>query len=147
MASFRMRLNMSPLPFCAAIGSESSERISDRAITRRFSIFYLREIGWVGLPAPEIIDYLHTNRRMSSMSAGIKPTQSNISDNSSLPNSRRVYVEGKLRGVRVPFREISQSPSRNFDNTLDTNPPVRVYDTSGPWGDTDVRCEVRDGLP
>ena len=81
------------------------------------------------------------------MSAGIKPTQSNISDNSSLPNSRRVYVEGKLPGVRVPFREISQSPSRNFDNTLDTNPPVRVYDTSGPWGDTDVRCEVRDGLP
>jgi len=60
------------------------------------------------------------------MSAGIKPTQSNISDNSSLPNSRRVYVEGKLPGVRVPFREISQSPSRNCDNTLDTNPPVRV---------------------
>src|SRR6185436_18761867 len=147
MASFRMRLNMSPLPFCAAIGSESSERISDRAITRRFSIFYLREIGWVGLPAPEIIDYIHNNRRMSSMSAGIKLTQSDNSENSSLPNSRRVYVDGQLPGVLVPFREITQSPSRNFDDTLVANPPVRVYDTSGPWGDPSQQCDVREGLP
>ena len=69
------------------------------------------------------------------MSAGIKPTQSDTSESSSLPNSRRVYVNGKLPGVRVPFREIAQNPSRNFDGTLAANPPVRVYDTSGPWGD------------
>src|ERR1043166_7009317 len=119
---------------------------SDRATKRRFSISYLREIGWVGLPAPEIIDYVHTNRRMSSMSAGIKPTQNEISENSSLPNSRRVYVEGKLPGVRVPFREIAQSSSRNFDGTLVANPPVRVYDTSGPWGDPAQQCNVREGL-
>src|SRR5262249_44284722 len=147
IASLRMRLNMSPLPFCAAIGSESSDRITDRAITRRFSIFYLREIVRVGLPAPEIIDYIHSNRRMSSMSAGIKPTQTESVENSSLPNSRRVYVEGKLPGVRVPFREITQSPSRNFDGALDANPPVRVYDTSGPWGDPAQQCDVREGLP
>src|SRR4029079_6356268 len=147
MASFRMRLNMSPLSFCAAIGSESSERISDRAITRRFSIFYLREIGWVGLPPPEIIDYIHNNRRMSSMSAGIKLTQSDNSETSSLPNSRRIYVDGQLPGVRVPFREITQTSSRNFDGTLVANPPVRVYDTSGPWGDSDVQCDVTKGVP
>jgi phosphomethylpyrimidine synthase len=81
------------------------------------------------------------------MSAGIKPKQSDTSNNSSLPNSRRVYVNGKQAGVRVPFREISQSPSRNFDGTLDQNPSVRVYDTSGPWGDTDLLCDVRKGLP
>src|SRR5689334_198564 len=135
MASLRMRVNISPLLSCAAIGSESSERIMDRAITRRFCIFYLREIGWVGLPAPEIIDYIYSNRRMSSMSAGIKPTQTDITENSSLPNSSRVYVDGQLPGVRVPFREITQSSSRNFDGSLVANPPVRVYDTSGPWGD------------
>jgi len=56
-------------------------------------------------------------------------------------NSRRVYVDGKLTGVRVPFREITQAPSRNFDESLVTNPAVRVYDTSGPWGDNDVQCE------
>ena len=81
------------------------------------------------------------------MSAGIKPKQSDTSDNSSLPNSRRFYVDGKLPGVRVPFREIAQNPSRNFDGTLATNPQVRVYDTSGPWGDGDVQCDVREGLP
>src|SRR5687768_16098595 len=67
---------------------------------------------------------------------------------SSLPrNSHRVYVNGTHAGVRVPFREISQSPSRNFDGTLVQNPPVRVYDTSGPWGDSEQHCDVTNGLP
>ena len=64
------------------------------------------------------------------MSAGIKLTQSETSEHNSLPNSRRVYINGNLPGVSVPFREVSQNPSRNFDGTLVTNPPVRVYDTS-----------------
>ena len=81
------------------------------------------------------------------MSAGIKHKQTQTSENNSLPNSRRVYVNGKLPGVRVPFRQIAQNPSRHFDGTLATNAPVRVYDTSGPWGDGDVQCNVREGLP
>ncbi len=81
------------------------------------------------------------------MSAGIKLTDSDTSKSRSLPNSRRVYINGKLAGVRVPFREIEQNPSRNFDGTLASNPPVRVYETSGPWGDDDVHCDVREGLP
>src|SRR4051794_8000373 len=81
------------------------------------------------------------------MSAGIKLTQNDTSESSSLPNSRRVYVNGNLPGVRVPFREIDQSPSRNFDGTLTSNPTVRVYDTSGPWGDDSLHCNVREGLP
>jgi phosphomethylpyrimidine synthase len=64
-----------------------------------------------------------------------------------LPNSRRVYVDGSQPGVRVPFREISQNVTRNFDATLEENPPVRVYDTSGPWGDPSVSGDVREGLP
>src|SRR5262249_22505131 len=67
--------------------------------------------------------------------------------NTSLPNSRRVYVDGKLPGVRVPFREIKQNSSRGFDDTLTENPAVRVYDTSGPWGDSDLHCDPREGLP
>ena len=81
------------------------------------------------------------------MSAEMKLMQSELSENKSLPNSRRVYIEGKLAGVRVPFREIDQTPSRNFDNTVVANPPVRVYETSGPWGETDATCDVREGLP
>src|ERR1044072_3019220 len=79
------------------------------------------------------------------MSAVTKATTP-IETNRSLPNSRRVYIEGELPGVRVPFREIAQSASRELDGTLAPNPPVRVYDTSGPWGDPEVQCESVEGL-
>src|SRR5690349_9767401 len=81
------------------------------------------------------------------MSAGTKATPIETGENRSLPNSRRVYVAGKLPGVRVPFREITQSVSREMDGTLAPNPPVRVYDTSGPWGDPEAECESVTGLP
>jgi phosphomethylpyrimidine synthase len=81
------------------------------------------------------------------MSAGTKATPIDDNENRSLPNSRRVYINGTLPGVRVPFREIAQSPSRELDGNLVPNPSVRVYDTSGPWGDPDVRCESVKGLP
>ena len=84
------------------------------------------------------------------MSAAIKPAENEttpVSNDKPLPNSRRIYIDGKQAGVRVPFREISQNQTRNFDNSLDENPPVRVYDTSGPWGDPSVSGDVRDGLP
>src|ERR1041385_4816877 len=64
-----------------------------------------------------------------------------------LPNSRRVYIDGEQAGVRVPFREIDQNPTRNFKNELEENPPVRVYDTSGPYGDPSIATDVRRGLP
>jgi len=93
------------------------------------------------------------------MSAAVKPTNSEpeaVATGSNtqletkeprLPNSRRTYVAGEQPGVRVPFREISQNQTRNFDNSLVDNEPVRVYDTSGPWGDPSVRADVREGLP
>jgi phosphomethylpyrimidine synthase len=84
------------------------------------------------------------------MSAAIQPTNNEttpVNEDKPLPNSRRVYVDGKQPGVRVPFREISQNQTRNFDNSLEDNPPVRVYDTSGPWGDPSVSADVREGLP
>ncbi len=80
------------------------------------------------------------------MGAAIKP-QLDPSTDQALPNSRRIYIDGQQPGVRVPFREIDQNPTRNFDNTLEDNPPVRVYDSSGPWGDPSLNCDVRDGLP
>jgi len=65
-----------------------------------------------------------------------------------LPNSRRVYVSGKLHpDVRVPLREISQAPTKSFNGQIEENEPVRVYDTSGPWGDPDFKGTVEEGLP
>jgi phosphomethylpyrimidine synthase len=54
------------------------------------------------------------------------------------PEGRRVYVEGGQGGLRVPMREISlEAP----------NPPLRRYDTSGPYGDPDYRADLERGLP
>ena len=60
---------------------------------------------------------------------------------------RRVYVKGSRSDLRVPFREIEQQPTRMPDGRLQANDPVRVYDTSGPWGDPDFAADVRHGLP
>jgi len=84
------------------------------------------------------------------MSAAIKPVSVPravaTGSEKQLPNSRRIYVEGDQLGVRVPFREIDQNPTRNFKGDLEDNPPVRVYDTSGPYGDPSIGCDVREGL-
>ncbi|HEY6186816.1 MAG TPA: phosphomethylpyrimidine synthase ThiC [Pyrinomonadaceae bacterium] len=69
------------------------------------------------------------------------------SDEVRLPNSRKVYIEGKQAGVRVPFREITLNPTKNFNGQMEENDAVRVYDTSGPWDDPALRCDVREGLP
>jgi phosphomethylpyrimidine synthase len=82
---------------------------------------------------------------MSASATGLKTENAELK--TVLPNSRRIYVEGKQPGVRVPFREIDQNPTRNFKNELEENPPVRVYDTSGPYGDPSQATDVREGLP
>jgi phosphomethylpyrimidine synthase len=65
-----------------------------------------------------------------------------------LPNSRRIYVEGQIHAdVRVPMREITLSPTKAFNGRVEENEPVRVYDTSGPWGDPAYTGTVEDGLP
>ena len=65
-----------------------------------------------------------------------------------LPNSNRVYLNGTIYpDVRVPFREISQSPTKSLSGEVEENAPVRVYDTSGPWGDPDFDGAVTKGLP
>ncbi|HYG62728.1 MAG TPA: phosphomethylpyrimidine synthase ThiC [Thermoanaerobaculia bacterium] len=64
-----------------------------------------------------------------------------------LPNSTRIYVEGTLPGVRVPMREVRLSPTRPRDGAAVDNPPVTVYDTSGPYTDPAAGIDVRRGLP
>ena len=62
-----------------------------------------------------------------------------------LPNSRKIYVEGSRPDIRVPMREISQSDtSASFGH--EKNPPIYVYDTSGPYTDPEVQIDIRSGL-
>src|SRR5207237_9839242 len=49
--------------------------------------------------------------------------------------------------VRVPFREISLAPTKSMSCEIEVNQPVRVYDTSGPWGDPSVTLDPAQGLP
>ena len=62
-----------------------------------------------------------------------------------LPNSRKIYVQGSRPDIRVPMREISQSDTEaSFGG--EKNPPIYVYDTSGPYTDPDVQIDIRSGL-
>ena len=63
-----------------------------------------------------------------------------------LPNSRKVHVEGSRPDLRVPMREIAQSDTpASFG--AEVNPPLAVYDTSGPYTDPTVDIDIRSGLP
>ncbi|MCT8504391.1 phosphomethylpyrimidine synthase ThiC [Chromohalobacter moromii] len=62
-----------------------------------------------------------------------------------LPGSRKIYVEGSRADIRVPFREISLSPTRTSGEN-EENPPLLVYDTSGPYTDPEVKVDLRKGL-
>ncbi|HKQ05018.1 MAG TPA: phosphomethylpyrimidine synthase ThiC [Blastocatellia bacterium] len=73
--------------------------------------------------------------------------QSHNASRFQFPNSTRVYVEGSRPDLRVPLREIKLNLTRGVGGTVEENPPVRVYDSSGPWGDPEARCSVHDGLP
>jgi len=77
-------------------------------------------------------------------------TQDSFEPHSSeqLPNSKRIYIEGALhQDIRVPMREISLSPTKLSSGQIEINEPVRVYDCSGPWGDTAFTGKVQEGLP
>jgi phosphomethylpyrimidine synthase len=63
------------------------------------------------------------------------------------PASRRVYIPGSRDDVRVPMREIALSPTRLPNGTEVPNEPVRVYDTSGAWGDPAFHADPLLGLP
>src|SRR6266576_1781250 len=65
-----------------------------------------------------------------------------------LPNSRKIYASGEIHpGVRVPFREITLAPTKSMNGEIEINEPVRVYDTSGPWGDPSVTPDPVQGHP
>jgi phosphomethylpyrimidine synthase len=77
-----------------------------------------------------------SNRTAKVDAATIKP----------LPNSRKVYLQGSRPDIRVPMREISQTDTPAKVGT-EKNPPIYVYDTSGPYTDPAAKIDIRSGLP
>ena len=73
------------------------------------------------------------------------------------PNSKKVYVNGTLHpDIKVPFREISLSPSTTISGNGNENDnghhkensesSILVYDTSGPYTDPEAKIDIREGL-
>src|SRR3989338_5892542 len=86
--------------------------------------------------APKIIAPLFNAENAHVDAAAIEP----------LPNSRKVYVEGSRPDIRVPMREISQADTP-AGMGVEKNPPIYVYDCSGPYTDPAAKIDIRSGLP
>ena len=63
------------------------------------------------------------------------------------PGSTRVYLPGSRADLRVPMREIALTPTRLPNGTEVPNDSVRVYDTSGAWGDPEFHADATRGVP
>jgi phosphomethylpyrimidine synthase len=73
------------------------------------------------------------------------PTFSTIRTPVSYPASQKRYIRGSRADLRVPYREIALSPTHHGDRT-EHNPPLPVYDTSGPYTDPEVSIGLDRGL-
>src|SRR4030066_194885 len=61
------------------------------------------------------------------------------------PNSRKVYVTGSRPDIRVGMREVGQTPTP-LAHGEEANPPIPVYDTSGPFTDPSAKIDLLKGL-
>ncbi|SMD31700.1 phosphomethylpyrimidine synthase [Reichenbachiella faecimaris] len=66
------------------------------------------------------------------------------------PASKKIYVKGEIHDIQVAMREISLNDTVlkfNPSAPKECNPPVTVYDTSGPYTDPNIKIDVKKGLP
>ncbi|MFV1983452.1 MAG: phosphomethylpyrimidine synthase ThiC [Thiohalomonadales bacterium] len=68
----------------------------------------------------------------------------------SFPNSKKIYVQGSRDDIQVAMREIQLSDTKLStnvdDDRIEKNPPLTVYDTSGPYSDPKINIDIRKGL-
>src|SRR5438552_16740785 len=118
------------------IGSESGTSNSDNSVHSVHSV------------EKQSSDRINKMNKMDSESGTSNSVDSVNSVGKSLPNSRKIFVAGKLHpDLRVPFREITLAPTKTMNGEIELNEPVRVYDTSGPWGEPSVTLDPVKGLP
>jgi phosphomethylpyrimidine synthase len=85
---------------------------------------------------------------MSAIPESFVQTTARLSDEVTrpFPASQKRYVVGSRPDIRVPMREVTLTPTRTSDG-VEENPPVPVYDTSGPYTDPDAAIDLLNGLP
>jgi len=62
------------------------------------------------------------------------------------PNSKKVYIDGKLHPIKVAMREITLSSTKLTNGKIEINPPMTIYDTSGAYTDENIEIDIRKGL-
>ena len=65
---------------------------------------------------------------------------------SQFKNSEKVYLSGSTKDIRVPMRKITQTSLKTSDGE-EKQPPIFVYDSSGPYTDPEVSFDIKEGLP
>ena len=74
------------------------------------------------------------------------PTEKTITTGP-ISGSKKVYVDGVLHPIKVAMREIQLSPTKLAAGRKEYNPPVTVYDASGPYTDENYQIDIKKGLP
>lgn len=64
-----------------------------------------------------------------------------------ISGSKKVYVNGKIHNIKVAMREITLTETKQANGKIQNNPPVTVYDASGPYTDENIVIDVKKGLP
>ena len=85
---------------------------------------------------------------MNAMPSPLQQQAQQLSDSVTrpIPGSRKVFAAGSRPDLRVAMREIVQTATPTLFGGED-NPPITVYDTSGPYTDPDARIDLSAGLP
>lgn len=66
---------------------------------------------------------------------------------SPFPNSKKIFIKGNMYPIEVAMRQITLSPTKLSNGQIEINPPVTIYDTSGPYTDESIDIDIRRGLP
>lgn len=76
------------------------------------------------------------------------PFNDNIQQTASsqFKNSEKVYLSGSTKDIRVPMRKITQTSLKTSEGE-EKQPPIFVYDSSGPYTDPEVFFDIKEGLP
>ena len=63
------------------------------------------------------------------------------------PSSKKIYVQGKIHDIKVAMREITlEDTVHKLTGEVEKNPPVTVYDTSGPYTDPSIEIDITKGI-
>ena len=87
-----------------------------------------------------------TTDKSKSEIPSLKSLEHDFSQKFAYPASTKTYLEGSRPDIKAPIRMIDQQATRVGEQMV-ANPPVPVYDTSGPYSDPEIVINLEKGLP